>query len=232
MPLPTEPPPRHVALDLHKEYLVVGTVDAQQRVVMPPRRFSFPEFLDWAPAQLARTDLLVLEASSHAWHLYDLLLPLGASVTVTHPGLIKLTALARVKTDARDTLHLARLLVARLLTEVWVPPLEVREVRGLVAHRRRLVQQRTQARNRLHGVLQRHSLVSPPGKPFAAHHRAWWLHLPLSASVRLRVRQDLAVLDELETLISEGEMERGRLSTVAPWAELTPFLIQLPGWAF
>jgi len=81
----------------------------------------------------------------------NLLAPLVASVTVANPIQVALIAKARVKTDPRDALTLARLLAAGMLPSVWVPPAEVRELRALVAHRRRLVKQRTQARNRLRG---------------------------------------------------------------------------------
>ena len=81
---------------------------------------------------------------------------------------MKLISAARVKTDARDTIKLARLLAAHLIPAVWVPPVAVREVRALVSHRKRLVQQRMQARNRLQGVLQRHNLSAPEGTAFAA----------------------------------------------------------------
>ena len=32
---------RFVALDVHRQYLVVGAVDSQQQVVLTPRRFGF-----------------------------------------------------------------------------------------------------------------------------------------------------------------------------------------------
>ncbi len=76
---------------------------------------------------------------------------------------MKLISAARVKTDARDTIKLARLLAANLIPAVWVPPLPVRELRALVTHRTCLVQQRIQARNRLQGVLQRHNLDARRG---------------------------------------------------------------------
>jgi transposase len=103
-----------------------------------------------------------------------------ASVTVAHPLAVKLIAAARVKTDSRDTIKLARLLAANLVPAVWVPPVHVRELRALVTHRKRLVNQRTQVRNRLHAVLHRHNLTVPAGKPFAAHQQEWWLSLDLS----------------------------------------------------
>jgi transposase len=53
---------------------------------------------------------------------------------MSHPLTVKLISAARVKTDARDTLKLARLLAAKLIPAVWVPPLPVRELQALVTH--------------------------------------------------------------------------------------------------
>src|ERR671932_696756 len=130
---------RFVALDVHRHYVVVGAVDAQQTVVLTPRRFGFAAFASWASDHLSPTDAVVLEASSNAWLLHDQLAPLVASVTVAHP--------------------------------------------------RRLVQKRTQARNRLHAVLHRHNLTVPDGKPLAEHQRDWWLALDLAPSAQVRLRQ-------------------------------------------
>ena len=62
---------------------------------------------------------------------------------VAHPMAVKLIANARVKTDTKDVFRLAHLLVGGLIPEVWVPPVPVRELRGLIAHRRRLIKMRT-----------------------------------------------------------------------------------------
>jgi transposase len=225
----TSPPLRFVALDIHRKYLVVGAVDPHQQVVLTPRRFGFEAFSAWATTHLSPSDAVVLEATSNAWLLYDQLEPLVGSVTVAHPLAVKLIAAARVKTDSRDTIKLAHLLAANLVPAVWVPPVQVRELRALVSHRKRLVNQRTQVRNRLHAVLHRHNLTVPPGKPFAAHQQEWWLALDLSSSEQLRVQQDLSLLHSLEELIGAVEAELGRLSTCDPWVKQVPFLVQLPG---
>jgi len=225
----TSAPTRFVALDVHRQYLVVGAVNASQQVVLSPRRFGFESFQDWAPAHLTPLDTVVLEATSNAWLLYDQLKPLVADVIVAHPQAVKLIAAARVKTDSRDTIKLASLLAANLIPAVWIPPQQVRELRALVAHRKRLVQQRTQAGNRLHAVLHRHNLVLPAGKPFAAHQREWWLSLDLPTSEKLRSQQDLSLHQALEELVKEVEAELGRLSTCDPWVKQVPFLVHLPG---
>jgi transposase len=222
-------PTRFVALDLHKHYLMIGAVDAKQKIVLPNRRLSLAEFPDWATKHLKRSDAVVLEATTNAWQLYDQLQPLVESVTVANSLLVKLITSARVKTDARDTMALARLLAAGLVPSVWVPPLEVRELRALVAHRQRLIRQRTQTRNRLQSMLHRHNFLPPTGGLFSPGNRPWWESLVLGFSEKLLVRQDLSILDNLLPLIAEVEDELARLSTVEPWASQVPFLVQLPG---
>ncbi len=145
------------------------------------------------------------------------------------PWKSKLITSARVKTDARDTLHLARLLAAGLIPAVWIPPQDVRELRALVAHHTRLIRQRTQAKNRLRSTLHRYNIVPPDGGLFAAAQRSWWEALALSAVEKLRIRQDLSVLASLEPLIAEVQEELTRLSGTEPWLSQVVFLLQVPG---
>jgi transposase len=205
---PTPVATRFVALDVHRHSITVAAVDARQTVVLKPRRLALPDFARWCRQQLTPADAVVLEATTNAWHLYDQVAPLVAAVTVCHPLMVKLISAARVKTDPRDALNLARLLAAGLVPAVWVPPAEVRELR----------------------VLHRHNLVGPAGKPFAAAQRAWWTGLALVPSEQLRVRQDLAILDSLAPLLAEVEEELARLSAAEPWASQAAFLVQLPGF--
>jgi transposase len=206
-------------------------IDAALQVVLAPRKLSLERFVEWAPDHLQPTDQVVLEATTNAWTLYDQLTPLVQEVKIAHPLLVKLMSSARVKTDTRDTLHLARLLAAGLIPAVWVPPAPVRELRVLVAHRQRLVRQRTQSANRLHSVLHAHQIAPPAGRLGSAGQQAWWDQLPLSPVERLRVQQDLTLLQTAERLILTVDAELTRLSTLDPWKELAPFLMQLPGFA-
>lgn len=221
---------RFVALDLHKHYIVAGAVDAHKEIVLHPRRVSISRFEEWAARHLKPTDALVLEATTNAWFIHDIVEPLVARVSVAHPYHVKLIAAAAVKTDKRDTLTLAKLLAVDMIPEVWVPPHHVRELRSLVAHRRRLVSQRSAAKNRLHSLLHRHSILPPEGRAFSQANREWWANLPLSPTEKLRLRHDLSIVDSLSTLIDEAEEELARLSVSDPWADVTPFLIQLPGF--
>jgi transposase len=221
---------RYVAIDAHKNYVMVGGLNARQETVLEVRRVEMENYPRWAKASLRPGDAVVIEATTNTWTLYDVTLPLVSKVVVAHPLEVKQIANARVKTDKHDVHCLARLLVAGLVPEVWVPPVEVRELRTLVAHRRRLVKMRTMTSNRLHSVIHRNNLVPPEGGFFAAANRGWWEGLSLSAVEKLQVRQNLAMLDHLAPLIAEIDQELARLSTTAPWSEDSPYLLQLPGF--
>jgi len=222
---------RYIAVDLHKDYVVVGGVNIGQEVVLPPRRIELKAWPRWAKKHLKTTDVLVVESTANAWDFYDQVEPLVGKAVVANPGLVKAIASSQVKTDKIDTLALARLLAANLIPEVWVPPVFVREARGLLAHRRRLVKTRTTVSNRLQSLLQRHNLPGPQGELFSAANRSWWETIEVSLTEKLRVRQDLDSLAHLNGQIAELNDEVNRLSTTQPWADLVPFVMQLPGFS-
>lgn len=190
-------PQRFIGMDIDKRTVVVVGLDPKQKVVIGPVRINLDRFERWCLDNLKSSDAVVMKASVNTWHLYDLILPLVGSVTVAHPLMVRLITAARVKTDKEDAYKLARLLQVEMVPEVWVPPTHVRELRALVAHRNRLIRQRTQARNRLQAVLHRHNLVPPKAVSFGTCHREWWLELKLDTCEKLRVRQDLTLLDTL-----------------------------------
>jgi transposase len=223
------PQKRFVGLDVHKHYVMVGAVNRAQEMVLPPRKVSLVEFEGWAKKHLRPTDEVVLEATTNAWYIYDLLEPWVAGVVVCHPPQVKLIAAAFVKTDKKDTMTLAKLLAVGMIPAVWVPPAHVRELRALINHRQRLINQQTRLKNQLQSLLHRHHLVPPGGKLFGAANRSWWLGLSLNSSEKLRLRQDLTLLDQLDPLITEVETEINRLSLAEPWADQAPYLLQLPG---
>ena len=107
-------------------------------MVLEAVRVEHADLEGWLRKNLRATDHVVLESTTNAWHVYDLLEPLAERVVVANPIKVKQIAQARVKTDIRDTLILARLLAANLVPQVWVPPLHVREMRQLLSQRRSL----------------------------------------------------------------------------------------------
>lgn len=222
-------PKRFVGIDLHRRWVVIAAVDRDQQLLMSPRKLSVGEFPLWADQHLTQDDVVAIEASSNAWHWYDLLRPLVAEVVVAHAAEVRAIASARVKTDRQDCLKLARLLAAGLLPEVWVPPADVRELRRLLGHRRALVSQRTRLRNYLQSLLVAHQILPPAGELFSPARRAWWDEVPLSSVERLQANQHFAQLDQLDLLLEAAEREVAAQSASERWRPLVPFLVQLPG---
>ena len=221
---------RYLGVDAHKHYVVVGGLNAQLEIVLPAHRMDIERYPQWVKANLTSKDCLVIEASTNTWDLYDLTAAVAGKVVVAHPLQVKLIASARVKTDKLDVYRLARLLAGDLIPEVWVPPVWVRELRNLVAHRRRLIQLRTMTRNRLHSLAHRHNLVLPEGGAFTGKNQGWWKTLELSPVEKLRLQHDVALLEFLGPQIEAIDAEMARLSSTDPWKDVVPYLMQLPGF--
>lgn len=220
---------RYLGLDVHKHYITVGGMNREQAVVLKPRNVDMERFKHWAEENLRETDEVVLEATTNTWDIYDIVVPLVKRVVVAHPAEVKQIANARVKTDNQDVNRLIRLLIADLVPEVWVPPVEVRELRALLSYRWRLVKMATAVQNRLHSLLHRHNIQAPEGKIDVGENREWWEQLKLSELETLRLKQELKTLRLVREHIREVEKELGRLSTSERWHAQATHVMQLPG---
>lgn len=220
---------RFIGLDVHKRYVSVGGMNAKQDVVLRPRDVMMERFRNWAEKNLRVNDEVVLEATTNTWDIYDTVAPLVARVVVAHPAEVKQIANARVKTDKQDVIRLIRLLIADMVPEVWVPPVEVRQLRALISYRWRLVKTSTMIQNRLHSLLHRHNIAGPEGRIHTEANFEWWQKLSLSPLEDLRLRQELELLKQVRANIKEVETELGRLSTSQRWASQAVYLMQIPG---
>ena len=220
---------RYIGLDVHKHYITVGGMNAQQELVLRLRNVEMERFPRWAEENLRSTDEVVLESSTNTWDIYDTVVPLVQRVVVAHPAEVKQIANARVKTDNQDVVRLLRLLIADMVPEVWVPPAEVRELRALISYRWRLVKMATAIQNRMHSLLHRHNIQAPEGKIDTGENREWWESVQLSSLERLRLDQELKMLRLDREHIVEVEAELGRLSTSERWGRQAVHIMQLPG---
>lgn len=221
---------RYVALDIHKRYCVIAAVDRDGRVLLPPVRVEHVDLEGWLKQNLQPSDQAVIESTTNAWHVYDMLEPLAERVVVANPIEVKQIAHARVKTDVRDTLILARLLAANLVPEVWVPPVHVREMRQLLSQRRQLVETHTQIVNRMHSVAHRHHLPHERGKRFNAKTTGWQKDRALSALEQFQLELEMENLKYIEKQIERMSTVVRKLCHQKPWAESMTYLMQLPGF--
>jgi transposase len=218
---------RYLAIDIHKEYVLVGGQNARQEWVLQPRRVGIDMFRGWAAGNLRKGDAVILETTTNVWDVYDIVAPAVNYVVVAHAGKVRQIAEARVKTDKKDIERLLCLLIADVAPEVWVPPVEVRELRGMISYRHRLVKMSTMIRNRLQSLLHRHNVLLPKG---ALTDQAWWEAQGLSDLEKMQIRQELAMLEEMEEHKAEVDAELARQSLGEVWGKTAMRLLQLPGF--
>jgi len=222
---------RYIGLDVHKHYLIALGVDEELNVVLPARRVELGHLENWMKKSLTKQDKVVLEMTTNTWQLYDELVAYAGSVMVVHPPHVALITRSQVMNDKIAASILARLLAKGLLVGIWVPPQEVRELRGLVAQRRKMTRLATQAKNRLHAVIQRHHLKPPAGNPFAKSKNGWWEALPLGKLEKMNLQSDLETLQfaekqearlqaEMTGIAAENE-EIGRLLHISGFGVIT-----------
>lgn len=193
---------RYIGLDVHKHYLIALGVDEDLNIVLPARRVELSHLEAWMKKTLTKQDEVVLEMTTNTWQLYDELVVYAGSVLVVHPPHVALITRSQVMNDKIAASILARLLAKGLLVGIWVPPQEVRELRGLVAQRKKMTNMATQAKNRLHAVLQRHHLIPPKGNPFGANNKEWWQSLPIGKLEKLNLQSNLETLQFAEKQVN------------------------------
>jgi transposase len=221
---------RYVALDIHKKYSVIGGVDREGRVILHAVRVEHADLEGWLKKNLCSTDQVVIESTTNAWHVYDLLEPLVERVVVANPIKVKQIATARVKTDIRDTLILARLLAANLVPDVWVPPAHVREMRQLLSQRRQLVETHTGTLNRMHSVAHRHHLKHERGKRFNEKNTLWQKDKQLSKTEQFQLALEMENRAYTEKQIGRIGKEVAKMCHQKPWADSMTYIMQLPGF--
>jgi len=218
---------RYLALDIHREYLLVGGWNEEKEWVLTPRRVGLEKFPEWAKKNIRAGDIVVLETTTNVWTIYDLVAPLVSRVLVANAAEVGEIANARVKTDKEDIKRLLKLLIGGIVPEVWVPPLHVRELRAFTGYRARLVKTSTMIRNRLQSLLHKHNLMLSEA---GLLDQAWWEEQKnISALEKLQIRQELVLLQEVEKLKMAVDEELQRQSTSPMWGKQALQIMQLPG---
>jgi len=197
--------------------------------VLTARRVGIDKFPEWAKQNIRPGDIVVLETTTNVWTIYDIVAPLASRVLVANAAEVGEIAGARVKTDKEDIKRLLKLLVGGIVPEVWVPPMEVRELRAFISYRARLVTTATMIRNRLQSLLHKHNLMLSEN---GLLDEAWWQRQSISRLEKMQIQQELSLLQEVEKRKAEVDEELERQSTGSTWGTQALQLMQLPGVGF
>ena len=156
-----------IGFDVHSKQTVAcvyNPVDQSERyAVLPTDEKELAAFIQSQPGR----PRLAFEVSGMAARLYDALRPLVSDLKVANPSLTPWIYRTATKTDRLDAKKLAVLLSVQQLPTVHMPPPVIREWRSLIQHRRRLIERRTQVKNRIRAILLNQGLRKE-------HAGGWW----------------------------------------------------------
>jgi transposase len=186
-----------VGLDVHARSVAAAAIDGVTGELVQARLVpSYDQVLGWIQ-NLPGPAAAAYEAGPTGFGLSRHLNAAGVRCVVAAPSKLQRPAGHRVKTDARDAIHLARLLRLDEVTPVVVPSIEQEAARDLVRAREDCRADLMRARHRLSKLLLRHGIVYSGGKAWTGIHDEW-----------LVIAQMVAELGPQTTL--EGRLDQPR----------------------
>jgi transposase len=153
--------------------VVAAAIDGQTGEVFRARLTPAYEHVRSWISGLPGPAAVAYEAGPTGFGLYRALSAVGIRCEVVAPSKLQRPSGERVKTDARDALHLARLLRLDEITSVAVPSVAQEAARDLVRAREDCRRDLTRARHRLNSLLLRHGLVYYDGRAWTGRHDRW-----------------------------------------------------------
>lgn len=164
----------YLGIDIHKRYAQVAVLDTDGEIDREVRVENAN--LDEIAQQYAGCEAAI-EAASNYYHIHDTFSEY-LDVVVTNPSELKLIADSDTKTDRVDAKELARMVRLGSIPESYVPSDEIRECRALVRGRYKLVENRKDYANKVHGLLTEHGITENV-KPLSVNGREFLRELSL-----------------------------------------------------
>jgi transposase len=162
-----------VGLDVHARSIVACGLDTVTGQILRRRLVPTADVvLDWL-RELPGPVAVAYEAGPTGFGLARQLTAAGVRCVVAAPSKLQRPAADRVKTDARDALHLARLLRMDQIVEVRVPGIEQEAARDLVRAREDVRGDLMSCRHRLSKLLLRQGILYSGGSTWTGVHENW-----------------------------------------------------------
>ncbi|MDP9091850.1 MAG: IS110 family transposase [Actinomycetota bacterium] len=165
------------------------------------------------------------EAGPTGFGLYRALSEAGVRCVVAAPSKLQRPSGVRVKTDAKDALHLARLLRLDDVTAVAVPSVEQESARDLVRAREDARGDLMRARHRLSKLLLRQGIVYFDGNAWTGRHEAWLRRQRFdNPATRMAFDSDY---DSVLTVTARRDRLVAAITVMAAESEYTPIVRRL-----
>jgi transposase len=220
----------YVGIDVHKRFCQAALMDEDGAIL---HELKFENTIEGAHrlVNLARSVnphvKAVLEPSANYWlKIYDKLEDEGVEVKLSNPSRTKAIAEARVKMDKIDAKMLAYLLRGDLVAESYVPTKKNRERRSLIRHRASLMRMRTEIKNRIHAILDKHDLPYDYTDLFGKQGVEWLRNLQLPTPDHQILQSNLQILETLNAELQNADIQIAKDAATEDQAKL---LMSMPG---
>jgi transposase len=217
-----------VGLDVHARSVAAAAIDGVTgeliQAKLTPSHEHIRSWIQDLPGPVAVT----YEAGPTGFGLHRHLSAAGVRCLVAAPSKLQKPSGDRVKTDAKDAVHLARLLRLDEITAVAIPSADQEAARDLVRAREDCRGDLMRARHRLSKLLLRHGIVYFGGDAWTGKHDAWLRHeaLPQLSDRATRLAFDS---DYDTVLVTKARRDRldAAIEEMAAGSEFTPLVRRL-----
>jgi transposase len=162
-----------VGLDVHARSVAAAAIDGVTGELSQARLTPSHDHIRSWIEQFDGPVAVAYEAGPTGFGLYRALNAVGVRCVVAAPSKLQRPPGDRVKTDAKDAVHLARLLRLGEITAVTVPTVDQEAARDLVRAREDCRGDLMRARHRLSKLLLRHGFVYSGGQAWTGVHDQW-----------------------------------------------------------
>jgi len=214
-----------VGLDVHARSVAAAAIDGVTgelfQTKLTPSHEHIRAWLGDLPGPVA----VAYEAGPTGFGLSRALRTAGIRCEVVAPSKLQRPSGDRVKTDAKDAVHLARLLRLDEFTAVSVPTVDQENARDLVRAREDARGDLMRARHRLSKLLLRQGIVYSGGKAWTGAHDAWLRRQRFDASaLQITFESDY---DAVLTVKARRDRLDAAIAAMAADSEFTPLVQRL-----
>ncbi|KAA0016358.1 IS110 family transposase [Antrihabitans cavernicola] len=217
-----------VGLDVHARSVAAAAIDGVTGEVMQANLTPDYEHIRSWIADLPGPAAVAYEAGPTGFGLYRALDAAGVRCEVVAPSKLQRPSGDRVKTDARDAVHLVRLLRLDEIVSESIPSVDQEAARDLVRAREDCRGDLMRARHRLSKLLLRHGIVYYGGAAWTGAHDRWLRSdaAPQLTATATRLAFD-ADYDHVLTMTSRRSRLDGAIAGMAANSEFTPMVRRL-----
>jgi transposase len=217
---------QYIGVDLHQKNTYITRVNDRGKVLEQVNLKSDPEILRSFFGKQPESSQVVVEASGHWYHFYELIEDRFPDLVLAHPLRTKAIASAKIKTDKIDSGVLAQLLRTDMVSRSYVPTREVRDLREVLRYRASLVRFRIQVKNRMTSVMTKAGLKAPTQDKFGVKSFRYLSDVDVRSCYRLELDGYIRTIRELGKEIEKSNVV---IRDLAENSEEAKLLMTMPG---